>query len=231
MVQSWEPETQKLTIHPDEATISAAAEKAKALFHPSTHHLRLAFAIPGILHPEKSPAQIDAQHALDTFKVNTLGPLLLLKHFSPFLPRKKADLIPVPESDTETENKSEANDDDGLPPHAVWSSMAARVGSTTHNRMGGWYSYRASKAAVTSLMRTFDLYLQQNTTQERPAMAIALHPGTVKTELSREFWDGVPEGQLFTPEFAAEKLVHVVRSVGLDGRGRCWDWKGEEVLP
>ncbi len=110
--------------------------------------------------------------------------------------------------------------------------MAARVGSTTNNRLGGWYSYRASKAGVTSLMKTFDLHLQQKTAHERPpAMAIALHPGTVKTELSREFWDSVPEKELFTPQVAAERLVHVVKTVGLEGRGRCWDWKGEEVLP
>jgi hypothetical protein len=62
-------------------------------------------------------------------------------------------------------------------------------------------------------------------------MAMAYHPGTVKTGLSKEFWGGVKEGKLFEPEFAVEKMVEVVRSVGLEGRGRCWDWKGEEILP
>lgn len=63
-------------------------------------------------------------------------------------------------------------------------------------------------------------------------MAVAYHPGTVKTELSREFWGGVKEGKLFSPEFAVERMwEEVVRGKGLDARGRCWDWKGEEILP
>ena len=62
-------------------------------------------------------------------------------------------------------------------------------------------------------------------------MAIAYHPGTVKTGLSKEFWGNVKEGKLFEPDFAVEKIGEVVRGVGLDGRGRCWDWKGEEILP
>jgi hypothetical protein len=63
-------------------------------------------------------------------------------------------------------------------------------------------------------------------------MAMAYHPGTVRTDLSRDFWETVPKEKLFEPEFAAEKMVEVVTGkVGLDGRGRCWDWKGEEILP
>ncbi|KFY04311.1 hypothetical protein V491_09392 [Pseudogymnoascus sp. VKM F-3775] len=183
------------------------------MFPPKTHHLRLAYAIPGVLHPERSPGQIDSHHAIETFKVNTIGPLLILKHFCDFLPRKNAVL------------EAEV----GLPERAVYSSMGASVGSTSNNIMGGWYTYRASKAGVTSLAKSFDLYLQGVSGEN--AISIAQHPGSVKTELSKDYWDRVEEDKLFSPELAAEKLVGVAGSVGLNGRGKFWDWRGEEVKP
>lgn len=107
--------------------------------------------------------------------------------------------------------------------------MSARVGSTSDNSLGGWYSYRASKAGVNSITKSFDQWLKIRSGDN--AMAIAYHPGTVKTGLSKEFWGNVKEGKLFEPEFAVEKMGEVFRGVGLEGRGRCWDWKGEEILP
>lgn len=178
--------------------------------------------MPGLLFPEKAPAQIDAADALLTFRTNALGPLLAIKHFSPFLPRKSTRFF-----------SDDAGDDayDGLPSdHAVWATMSARVGSIADNRLGGWYSYRASKAAVNQATKTFDNHLR--TSAAGNAMAVGLHPGTVRTGLSEEFWGNVAEGKLFSPEFASERLVEVVRGLGVEkGRGRCWDWKGEEVPP
>lgn len=170
--------------------------------------------MPGILYPERSPLQINSAHALETFKVNTLGPLLLLKHFSKFLPTQKTAM---------------GEPSTGLPPQAVYAMMSARVGSTSDNSLGGWYSYRASKAGVNSLAKTFDLWLRNGAGDK--AMSVALHPGTVKTGLSKEFWGNVKEEKLFTSDFAAERLLDVVRKVGLEGRGRCWDWQGKEILP
>jgi len=187
------------------------------MFPKDKHHLRLAFSIPGILYPEKSPSALDHAQLTQTFAVNTIGPLLLTKHFSPFLPTKATSL------------SSQTIDSTGLPEHAVWLNMSARVGSTSDNGLGGWYSYRASKAGVNSMTKSFDLWL--NTKAGEKAMAIAYHPGTVKTGLSKEFWGGVKEGKLFEPEFAVEKMMEVVRGKGVDDRGRCWDWKGEEILP
>lgn len=169
--------------------------------------------MPGILYPEKSPAQIDYAHALQTFQTNTLGPMMLIKHFSPYLPKKSTTLSHA----------------DGLPSSAVWATMSARVGSITDNALGGWYSYRASKAAVNQLTRTFDNYLRMAAGEQ--AMSVALHPGTVKTGLSKEFWGNVKEEKLFSPAFAAERLMEVVNSRTQEQRGRCWDWKGEEVPP
>jgi hypothetical protein len=82
---------------------------------------------------------------------------------------------------------------------------------------------------VTSAARTFDLYLQGVAGEK--AISIAQHPGTVKTDLSREYWEYVEGDRLFTPEFAAEKLVDVATTVGVGGRGKLWDWKGEQIAP
>ena len=224
----------------DESSIAAAARRAEELFPPRTHHLRLACALPGILpvHPaEKHPRQVDAERSLEGFRVNTLGPLLLFKHFGEFLPRRTTAMDEPPPSPPlpAAGNTSKEHSDDGqttttcLPPHAIWLNMSARVGSTSDNRLGGWYTYRASKAAVNSLTRSLDVHLRARSGDR--AVAVAYHPGTVRTDLSREFWNSVEEGRLFSPEYAAERLVDVVRGLELGQRGRCWDWKNDEVPP
>ncbi|UNI24351.1 hypothetical protein JDV02_010103 [Purpureocillium takamizusanense] len=226
----------------DESSVREAARAAARLFPPATHHLHLACAIPGVLaRAEKSPAQVDPAAALESFRVNAVGPMLLAKHFGEFLPRR-ATCVPgwqgqghqqqqhhEQEQEQEQDEKKQLEQLGGLPRHATWLSMAARLGSTTDNRAGGWYSYRASKAAVISLTRGLDLHLQGRCGGK--ALAVAYHPGTVKTDFSRDFWGGVPEGKLFSPEFAAERMVDVIRGLTPEQRGKCWDWKGEEVPP
>ncbi|KAL8692164.1 MAG: hypothetical protein Q9218_002760 [Villophora microphyllina] len=204
----------------NESTITNTTSQLHSLFPLSSHYLHLAFLTPGILpSPEKSPNQINYGSILQTFKVNTLGPLLLIKHFSPFLPRKNTNLASFSPLNSKV-----------LPPQAVMAIMSARVGSISDNALGGWYSYRASKAAVNQIVKTFDIHLSR--TAGEKAMAVGLHPGTVKTGLSKEFWGNVQEGKLFSPEFAAETLCDVVRGLPLEaGRARCWDWEGKEVPP
>ncbi|KAK7740754.1 hypothetical protein SLS53_005222 [Cytospora paraplurivora] len=188
----------------DESTIEAAAREAGRLFPAETHHLHLGFAIPGILHAERSPRQVSAEDALMTYRVNTLGPLLLMKWFGEFLPRRGAVLAPAAEyAFNATGERQEVR----LPPHAVWMAMSARVGSVSGNRKGGWYSYRSSKAAVNSLVRSFDLQLVSRSGDR--AMAVAYHPGTVRTDLSREFWESVAKESLFTPEYAVDRMTEV----------------------
>ncbi|KAI1654681.1 NAD(P)-binding protein [Daldinia decipiens] len=204
----------------DEPTLRSASASAARLFPPETHHLRLAFALPGILYPEKSPQDIDHAHALHTFQTNTLGPLLLMKWFGAFLPRRSVAVCPEPLFPSICAG----------PGHATWLTASARVGSTTDNRLGGWYTYRASKAAVNSLTKTFDNHLRVRCADA--AGAIAYHPGTVRTDLSREYWDRVLAEQLFTPEYAVERMLEVVRTRKIrEDRGRCWDHRGDEILP
>ncbi|EGR49810.1 uncharacterized protein TRIREDRAFT_59698 [Trichoderma reesei QM6a] len=205
----------------DESTVASAAEEARRLFPGDTHHLHLACVLPGVLlNPEKSPAQVDADAALQSFRVNAVGQMLVAKHFFGFLPRR-ATAMPAGGKPKEAALR--------LPQHATWLSMSARVGSTTDNRSGGWFSYRASKAAVNSITRSLDVQLRARAGDN--AMAVAYHPGTVKTDLSRDFWGGVPDERLFSPEYAAERLIDVVCGLGVEDRGRCWDWKGTEVPP
>jgi NAD(P)-dependent dehydrogenase (short-subunit alcohol dehydrogenase family) len=200
-----------------ESSISNLAGYCKDRYHSNSKsaHLRMAFCLPGMLVPEKAPEKIEYDSALDTLKLNLLANMMLAKHFVPFLPKKSAELEQV----------------EGLPEgKGVLAFMSARVGSISDNKLGGWYSYRASKAGVNQLVKSVDIYLKMRSGER--GICVGLHPGTVKTELSREFWGGVKEGKLFSGEYSAERLVEVVNGLGVDdGRGRCWDWKGEEVPP
>lgn len=167
-----------------------------------------------MLIPERSPEKIDYDSALDTLKLNLLAPMLLAKHLVPFLPRKAVKLSP----------------EEGVNSAAILAFMSARVGSISDNSRGGWFSYRSSKAGVNQLVKSLDNHLRmQNGGQ---AMAVGLHPGTVKTGLSREFWGSTPKEKLFTPEYATERLLEVLKRMEVEGgRGRCWDYKGEEIMP
>lgn len=183
--------------------------------------MRLGLTIPGTLHVEKSPSQIDAAKALDSFRVNSLGPLLLMKHLTQFVPLRSAPAFEAESADSQNSLS--------LPSHAIYAMMAARVGSISDNGSGGWYSYRASKSAVFQLAKSFDLYLRTKSAER--AIAVALHPGTVKTEFTKEFWDG---RDMLEPGDAAGRLLDVLVGFSSEvkgGRGRCWDWKGEEVVP
>ena len=186
----------------------------------SPSHLHIAFLLGGLLYPERSPADLVLDHILETFRLNVISHLLLIKHFSRFLPPS-----PAPSNTPHVTNTPDHQPQESL---AKWVHVSARVGSVSDNRLGGWYSYRASKAALNQVVRTFDLHLQA---KKLPALAVGVHPGTVKTDLSRDFWKSVKPEKLFSPEYAAERLAGVVGGLRRDQRGKVWDWKGEEVKP
>jgi NAD(P)-dependent dehydrogenase (short-subunit alcohol dehydrogenase family) len=163
----------------------------------------------GVLHAEKQPTDLDMNIIQQTFQINVISHLLLIKHFARFLPKAR----------------SIAADEGRL---AKWVHVTARLGSVTDNKRGGWYSYRASKAALNQVIKTFDRQLQQGNSQ---AICVGIHPGTVKTELSKPFWSSIAKGNLFEPNFAAERIVEVIERLELAGRGKVWDWAGKEVPP
>lgn len=107
--------------------------------------------------------------------------------------------------------------------------MSARVGSVSDNKSGGWYSYRSSKAAVNSLTKSFDHQLMSRSGGK--AMCVGYHPGTVKTDLSRGFWESMANDKIWEPEEAVGYMARVIGGLAEGQRGRVWDWKGEEVLP
>jgi NAD(P)-dependent dehydrogenase (short-subunit alcohol dehydrogenase family) len=194
-----------------EDSIASAAEQLKQTLQTENYlgsdaYIDTAFFAGGVLLPERQPSDLDADAIRHTFDVNVVAHLLCIKHFSQFLPGPKAD-IPKP---------------------SKWVHVSARVGSVSDNRLGGWYSYRASKAALNQVVRTFDLHLQRKKT---PGICVGVHPGTVKTDFSREFWGGVPKDKLFEPEHAAKLLANVVSELKTEQRGRIWDWAGKEVMP
>ena len=193
----------------DESSIRSAAEKLDETL-PCGSYLRTGFFTAGaLLNPERQPADIDLAIVQKTFNVNVFSHLLFMKHFARFLP---------------SASMSNALSDRPL---AKWIHITARVGSIGDNRRGGWYSYRASKAALNQAMHTFDLHLKQ---KKLPAMAVGIHPGTMRTELSKDFWRSTPKDRLREPEEAAEYVLDVVERLEESQRGRVWDWAGSEVI-
>ena len=193
----------------DETSVRSAAEKLDEMLPPDSY-LHMGFFTGGILlNPEKQPGNIHLATVQKTFSVNVFSHLLLMKHFARFLPSASM-------SSTLSDK-----------PLAKWVHITARVGSIGDNNKGGWYSYRASKAALNQAMHTFDLHLKQ---KKLPAMAVGMHPGTMKTELSKDFWKSTPKHHLREPEEAAEHVLGVVERLEENQRGRVWDWAGEEVI-
>lgn len=168
--------------------------------------LGLVIVATGLLHgeavsPEKSWRALDPVALAELFRVNVIGPALVAKHLLPLFPRRG---------------------------RAVFAALSARVGSISDNRVGGWYGYRASKAALNQILRTLAVELART----RPdALCIGLHPGTVDTALSRPFQAGVAEGRLFEPARAARQLLSVIDAAGPETSGRVLAWDGEVVPP
>jgi NAD(P)-dependent dehydrogenase (short-subunit alcohol dehydrogenase family) len=183
----------------DERSIAAAAAQAAA-----QGPLDRVVICTGMLHgsgqrPEKSLRELDAAWLQHNFAVNSIGPALVLKHFLPLLRRDE---------------------------RAVCAALSARVGSISDNRLGGWYSYRASKAALNMLIATAAIELKR--THPR-ALLLGLHPGTVDSRLSAPFQTNVREGQLQSPAQAAGQLRQVIENADPALSGRCLAWDGSVV--
>ena len=104
--------------------------------------------------------------------------------------------------------------------------LSARVGSLSDNRLGGWYTYRASKAALNMMLKNAAIEAQRI---NRQAKFVAYHPGTVDSPLSQPFQRSVPKEKLFTPEFTASQLTEVLNTAVADGELSYVDWAGETI--
>ncbi len=180
----------------DEASIAGAAARVAAGPMPT-----LVFVATGVLHhghePERSYRAMSAEHLLRDYRINTVGPALVAKHFAPLLPRDR---------------------------RAVFAALSARVGSIGDNRLGGWHSYRASKAALNMILRNLAIEMGRMHAQ---AVVAGLHPGTVDTALSTPFRKGVPE--LFTPARSAEAMLAVLDRLTPADSGGVFAWDGARV--
>lgn len=152
----------------------------------------------GIL-PEKSWRGLDPAAMAQVFAANAIGPALIAKHGLPLLPRDR---------------------------RAVFAVLSARVGSIGDNRLGGWHSYRASKAALNMLIRNFAIELGRSHPQ---AIAAALHPGTVDSRLSGPFQRGVVPDKLFAPDQAAGYLLDAIDRLTPAESGGLFAWDGSRL--
>lgn len=191
----------QLIDYSDESSIAAAANLA------SEHQpLDLVLVATGILHddsvtPEKSLRDLSAEKFQHVFAINTILPAIVAKHFLPKLAKDKK---------------------------AVFAALSARVGSISDNHLGGWYSYRASKAALNMIIKTAAIEMGR---LHKQAVVIGLHPGTVDSALSKPFQANVAKDKLFTPEHSARCLVNVLNQVSAADSGKCFAWDGQEILP
>jgi len=215
----------------DESSISYARDQ---VHEKLGRNMRLLVNVSGMLHAEKSLSDVDLASLTKSFQINTLGHLLVYKHFVSLIPERQKKHNGHSSSIFEGENAQEDRDaSNGILPldKSTLVSFSARVGSIGDNHKGGWYSYRSSKAATNQMVHTLGLELAM---RKLPATAFAYHPGTVKTALSKDYVEGkeVNESEgLFTPEMAAGKFVDLLRRVGDGGvkNGGFVAWDGSEV--
>jgi len=185
----------------DEAQIISGLEQIRQ----QVTRLHLVIYCVGFLHeggiqPEKSLQQIQADHLLRYFQVNSIGAVLLAKHLIPLLKH---------------------------PERSVLACISAKIGSIADNQSGGWYGYRASKAALNMLMRTAALEYGRKSPKTIVAM---LHPGTTDTRLSQPFQRNLPPDKLFSVERTVSQLLGVIDGLQPEQSGEFFSWDGS-LLP
>ena len=184
----------------DEKSIRQLASQALKYKPPS-----LVIVATGLLHdgdtmqPEKSWRSIDPDTMAKAFAVNCTGPALVIKHLLPKLSRGE---------------------------RGVLATLSARVGSISDNRLGGWYAYRSSKAALNMIIKTASVELAR---VNKTGVVMGLHPGTVDTALSAPFQANVPNGKLFDTGHTARQLLAVINAATVDDSGNVLDWRGHTV--
>lgn len=179
----------------DEASIAAALGRLEGQFD------RILVATGGLSidghPPEKTMKSLDATRLAAQFALNAIGPALVLKHALPLLPRDR---------------------------RCVFAALSARVGSIGDNRAGGWYGYRAAKAALNQLLHTAAIEVAR--THPR-AVVVALHPGTVATPLTERYLGRHPA---VSPKESADNLLRVISHLTPEHSGGFFDWAGKEIV-
>ena len=183
----------------DEASIVKASEAI-------ADKLDAVIVASGVLHddkvnPEKSLRDLSAEKFAYNFAVNATGPALVMKYFLPKL---------------QTEEK------------AIFAALSARVGSISDNQLGGWYAYRAAKAALNMLIKNTAIEMNR---RHKKMILVGLHPGTVDSNLSKPFSASVAADHLFSPEKAVADLIKVLEGLSIANSGKIFAYDGKEILP
>ena len=184
----------------DDASLNTLTQSLSA----EVPHLDLIINASGLLHeeglaPEKMLEHVSSAALQRLFAVNAHGPILLAKALLPWLKQRR----PI-----------------------VFASLSARVGSIQDNGLGGWYSYRSSKAAQNQLLKTLSIELRRRNPE---AIVLALHPGTTDTALSQPFQSNVSQEKLFSPEFSSEKMLSILKTAKPADSGKFFAWDGQEI--
>lgn len=153
----------------------------------------------GTLKPEKSLRQINSDNLTHYFQVNSIGSVLLAKYFLPLLRHQEP---------------------------SIFAAISAKIGSIGDNRLGGWYGYRASKAALNMFLRTVAIEYRRKSNQ---TIIVALHPGTTDTRLSKPFQKNVPPEKLFSVEKTVNQLLQVINGLKIEDSGQFLSWDGSRL--
>lgn len=183
----------------DEASIAAAADLMKDKPPEWVIVASGVLTLADGTGPERSYKRLDPQKMAEVLALNTIGPALIAKHILPLMPRNQ---------------------------QFVFAALSARVGSISDNGLGGWHSYRASKAALNMLLKNFALELGRT---HKHGVIVGLHPGTVDSKLSEPFQSNLPEGQLTKPKEAAANLLNVIHGLSHEQSGKVFDFAGVEI--
>lgn len=184
----------------DEVSIAAGVDQIRS----TTNKLHLVINCVGLLHegdlqPEKSLQQIQADQLMRYFQVNSIGGVLLAKHLLPLL--RHGD-------------------------RSILASISAKIGSIGDNQLGGWYGYRASKAALNMLMRTAAIEYSRKSPK---TIVVTLHPGTTDTRLSQPFQRNVPPEKLFSVQRTVSQLLGVLTNLTDSDSGHFFSWDGSRL--
>ena len=184
-----------------EDSISQAAKSTEV-----SGPLDLVLIATGFLHndsimPERSLRDLSLEKFEKNFLINTIGPALIAKHFLPRLNTKQ---------------------------RSIFAALSARVGSISDNRLGGWYAYRASKAALNMLIKTASIEVAR---KHKQTIVVGLHPGTVNSRLSQPFQNSVRPEKLFSAQYSAKKLMGVIYNLCCEDTGKIFAWDGQHIDP
>ncbi|KAK5839711.1 uncharacterized protein LOC108464944 isoform X2 [Gossypium arboreum] len=203
---------ERLNVLPLDVTVESTIEESARSITERYGSLNLLInasgilSIPSVLQPETTLSKVQKSSMMLAYEVNAVGPILVIKHMWPLL--KVGGLL--------------GTDRDV----AVVANISARVSSIGDNRLGGWHSYRSSKAALNQLTKTISVEFER---KKDPIACILLHPGTVDTDLSRPFQRNVPAEKLFAKEFSVQKLLNIINNAKQRDNGKFFAWDGQEI--